>query len=99
MRHVELAWISPFAAPPFDELAVVGKFNDTRVGTFTVGDEDVAVFRHSKVGHTIESVLGIVVASDAFLAERHQKLSVRVKLERLHVAAVGDPDMPRRIDT
>jgi hypothetical protein len=29
--HVELARIGPFAAPPFDELAVPRKFHDTVV--------------------------------------------------------------------
>ena len=36
--------------------------------------------------------------SDAFLAERHQQLAFGVELERLHVAAIGDPDIAGTID-
>ncbi len=52
------------------------------------------------VGHTIEGVTRGIVAGDAFLAERHQELSVGAEFERLHVPAIGDPDIsPKGLDT
>ncbi len=41
VRHIELARTGPFAAPPLDELAILREFNNTRVRTFAIGDEDV----------------------------------------------------------
>ena len=76
-----------------------GEFHDARVGAFAVGDEDVAVLGYGEVGHAVEGIVRGVVAGDVLLAKRQDQLSVGVEFERLHMAAVGDPDVAETIDT
>src|SRR5882672_10219426 len=59
MRRVELARSRALLAPGLDELAVLGEFDDARVGVaaMAVGDEDVAVRRDQHIRWRVEMLL------------------------------------------
>src|SRR5437762_13479057 len=80
---VEIARPGALLAPRFDERAVFGELDNTRIGVaaVAVADEDVAVRRDEDGGRHVERIGSI--ARDACLAERHQEFAVSAKLENL----------------
>src|SRR4030081_1833500 len=103
MRAVDLARPRSLHAPGLDELAVLGKLHDARIGVAAVaiGNEDVAIGSRHHGGRRVELV--VAGARDAGLAEREQDLAVRAELEHLMAlpglaGAIGEPDVAFTVD-
>src|ERR1039458_118588 len=95
---LKLAGGVAFLAPGFEERAVFGKLHHASVGVAAVpvGDEDIAVGSEGHRRGLIEHIGA--VAGDALLAEGEQDFAVRIELDDLMPAAVGDPDVAIAID-
>src|SRR5258708_10878483 len=88
----KLAGSGPFLSPRLDKLTIFRKLHNPRVriSAMSVADEDVAIRSDGHRRRPIESILG--GAGHSRLAQRHQDLSVRTKLEdlvALSVASLG----------
>ena len=81
VRLVELDRAGSLLADDRDQLAVLRKLQDARVGAaMPFGDEDVAVGR----GHDVVGLIEVAgIGRAARCAERHQQLAVRTELEYL----------------
>ena|SRR5437660_9285849 len=98
MRAIEFPDPRSFLPPGLDELSVLIEFHDAGVGrggaAVAVGYEDVSVGSDSNLGRLIKCVC--TRPSHTRLAERKQKLAIRVEFENLLAPAifqaiVGDP--------
>src|SRR5205823_1104993 len=81
MRLVEFAGRLAFLAPGLDELSVLGKLDDARIGLLavTIGDKNVAIGRDQHVGGRIE--MAAVGARYPWRPQRHEHLALGRKLD------------------
>src|SRR5579862_3932922 len=108
--NVELAGLGAFAAPEFDEVAVLIELEDTGIlalqtaaasgsGRVALRDEEVSVGGDGDIIGFVEKLRGLVpVAKFALGAESHQDLALRVELHDCVRADVGGPDIAVLID-
>src|SRR5437867_10650233 len=89
VRCVELARRGSLLSPGFDELAILRKLHNTsvRISSMSVPNEDVAIRRDQDSGGLIECIRA--GSGNSSLAERHQELALRTKLENLVALAVS----------
>src|SRR5215475_13019711 len=91
VRGVELARSGSLLAPGLDELAVLGEFDDARVGVaaVSVADENITIGCDQNGRRCVERVRG--VARRSGLTEREQNLAVLA-------LGVGSPDVAVAVD-